>query len=133
MSLRNNFIVNNLITAFFVAWFICGAVLVGVLVDGFILKTLWGWFVVPTFSIPPLTLPMAAGLACMLLLLDPVRSFGSTHDDDDDDDDDNDDDDDKRRSRKIARSSAKLRNDLTHTILRPVVILAVGWLITVLM
>jgi len=29
---------------------------------GFVGKTLWGWFVVPTFGLPMLTLPVAIGL-----------------------------------------------------------------------
>lgn len=30
---------------------------------GLVVSTLWGWFVVPTFSMPPLSIPAAFGLA----------------------------------------------------------------------
>ena len=33
---------------------------------GFVGKTLWGWFVVPTFGLPTLALPVAIGLGLTL-------------------------------------------------------------------
>lgn len=35
---------------------------VALLVNGFALKLLWGWFVVPTFGLPVLTFPIAIGI-----------------------------------------------------------------------
>lgn len=31
--------------------------------SGFVLSILWGWFIVPTFSFPPLNIPSAIGIA----------------------------------------------------------------------
>ncbi len=37
--------------------------------DGFVLKTMWVWFVVGTFNVPALTLSIAMGLTCVATLL----------------------------------------------------------------
>lgn len=36
------------------------------LIDGFVFQTLWGWFIVPTFLIHPLTLVQAVGI-CLIV------------------------------------------------------------------
>lgn len=33
------------------------------LIGGFVLQTLWGWFIVPTFTMQPLTLTQAIGIS----------------------------------------------------------------------
>ena len=35
------------------------------LVDAFVTRELWKWYVVPTFHLQPLTLPLAFGLGCV--------------------------------------------------------------------
>lgn len=40
----------------------CAAAVVVMLVNGFVLATLWGWFVVPVFGAPPLTIFQAIGI-----------------------------------------------------------------------
>lgn len=43
------------------------SIVLGGLVDGFVITKLWGWFVEPTFtSAPSLTIPVAWGLAIMV-------------------------------------------------------------------
>lgn len=37
--------------------------------DGLVLRTLWGWYVVPLFHLPFLSLPNAIGLACLVCFL----------------------------------------------------------------
>lgn len=37
--------------------------------EGFVLTKLWAWFVVPTFGLPVLTIPIAIGLALLVGLL----------------------------------------------------------------
>jgi hypothetical protein len=50
-----------------VAWV---ALIVGNLVlDGWVLKTLWGWFVVPRFSLAPLNITSAIGLSLVIGLV----------------------------------------------------------------
>ena len=41
-----------------------GAVIaVGAILNGFVLTILWGWFIVPTFHLSPLSIPAAIGIA----------------------------------------------------------------------
>ena len=42
---------------------------IDVLWEGYVLMTLWGWFMVPHFHLPALTLAIAIGVACTLSLL----------------------------------------------------------------
>lgn len=39
------------------------AVVVGTIVNGWVLSILWGWFVVPLFNLAPLTIPYAIGIS----------------------------------------------------------------------
>lgn len=41
----------------------------GIVVSGWVLTVLWGWFVVPVFKIPALSLPVAIGISGMIRLL----------------------------------------------------------------
>lgn len=40
--------------------------------QGFVISTLWSWFVIPTFHLPPLPAAVAAGLIAILLVVRPV-------------------------------------------------------------
>lgn len=46
-----------------------GLVLINVLLNGFALKILWGWFIVPTFNVPGLSIPAALGFSVIVSLL----------------------------------------------------------------
>ncbi len=39
------------------------AVVVGTIANGWALSTLWGWFIVPLFGLPALTIPYALGIS----------------------------------------------------------------------
>ena len=39
------------------------------MVNGWALKMLWGWFVVPTFDVPQLSIPVAIGIAVIAAFL----------------------------------------------------------------
>lgn len=41
---------------------------IAVLFEGVILSIMWGWFVVPTFRAPALSIPVAIGISTMLTL-----------------------------------------------------------------
>lgn len=43
--------------------------IIGWLYSGFVLSVLWGWFVVPVFHLPALTIPVAIGLGLIVGLL----------------------------------------------------------------
>lgn len=54
-----------------------GLIVLGLLVPlallrGFVLQTLWGWFVVPVFGAPALSLMIAIGLGLLVSLLEPI-------------------------------------------------------------
>lgn len=49
--------------------FLFAALLILLPWHGFVFQTLWGWFIVPTFSVAPLTLPFAIGVAMVVRLL----------------------------------------------------------------
>lgn len=37
--------------------------------EGFVLKSMWAWFVVPTFGLPELSIPVAIGISLIVSLL----------------------------------------------------------------
>jgi hypothetical protein len=45
-----------------------------VVVDGYVLSVLWGWFVVPAFHIPALTIPYAIGVSMVAASLTNHRN-----------------------------------------------------------
>lgn len=48
---------------------------------GFVFKTLWGWFIVPTFSLAPLSLAFAIGIALVVRSLTiAFKVKGEDHD-----------------------------------------------------
>jgi len=51
-----------------------------VIYDGFILKTIWNWFIPEIFGITPLTIPQAIGLSLVIAYFKPSKS--SDKDDD---------------------------------------------------
>jgi hypothetical protein len=42
--------------------------------EAWIMTKLWSWFVMPTFDAPALTMPVAAGLALLVVLVRPVAA-----------------------------------------------------------
>lgn len=44
-------------------------IVVGAIMNGWALSVLWGWFVVPLFNVPPLSIPTAIGFALVVGLL----------------------------------------------------------------
>jgi hypothetical protein len=39
------------------------------IINGFVLTVLWGWFVIPLFSLPPLNIPQAIGISIIVSYL----------------------------------------------------------------
>ncbi len=119
------------LTAFAIfAWFMAGAMLAGVLIDGLVLQRLWLWFVVPTFGLAPLTVSVAGGLVAIGFLLKGTGVFTNDDDDDDDDDDANDDganNDDGDAPAKARSSMDSVRTSLLAIVVRPVLVLGIGW------
>jgi hypothetical protein len=108
------------------AWLLAGAMVAGIVIDAFLLKTLWGWFVVPQFGLAALTVPLAGGLVTIAYLL-----RGASYDKKPVRDEDADEDDDSPQA--LRRNIEDLRQTLLSLVLRPILILGVGWLLTVFM
>ena len=81
---------------------------VAVVFNGYALSVLWGWFMVPTFGLPPLAVAPAIGVSL-------VVSFLTNHDDD---------------SVKVERSSGEaIGRSVGLAILRPAFALFFGWIV----
>lgn len=63
-----------------------GIVLLGSMVvcfKAFVLTKIWAWFIVPTFGLPMLTIPVAIGISCIFSLLVVVRNTNKDNEKDD--------------------------------------------------
>lgn len=49
------------------------------LIGGFVFQTLWGWFIVPTFTMQPMTLIQAIGISCFISYI--KMNLGKKNDD----------------------------------------------------
>jgi hypothetical protein len=54
------------------------AVVLGAVMNGYVLSVLWGWFVVPLFSAPPLSVATAIGLSLAVGMLVSHESSSSS-------------------------------------------------------
>jgi len=79
------------------------AFLVAVLLEGYVLSVLWGWFIVPVFSAPRLTVAYAIGLALLVGML--------TH-----------------RVRK-PEDTPETPFFLAMSVINPVIFLVIGWIV----
>lgn len=49
---------------------------IGVIMGGYVLSVMWGWFIVPVFDAPPLSVPVAIGVALVIgYLTDHTRTI----------------------------------------------------------
>lgn len=76
---------------------------VSFLLYGFVTATVWNWFVVPTFGLPAIGIPVAIGIDMLLTSILPIE--GNT-----------------------PEKGKELSNALTKLILRPLVILSIAWI-----
>lgn len=44
-------------------------IVISIIANGWALTMLWGWFVVPLFNLPPLSIPYAIGIALIVKML----------------------------------------------------------------
>ena len=82
--------------------------------SGYALSVLWGWFVVPTFNLPPLTVPVAYGLALIVGFL--------THQDNKSND-----------TFKDLTTGAIIVTALVQTVTKPLIALFFGWIVRMFM
>ena len=58
-----------LVLSVLVAVLVGGALLIGIVWNGFVLSTLWGWFMVPAFGLPAFGVIKAAGISLVVRYL----------------------------------------------------------------
>lgn len=80
--------------------------------SGYVLSVLWGWFIVPTFHLPPLSVVTAIGIAIVVSYL--------THQIDRDDD----------KKREWSETFTKM---IGWGIIKPLIALCFGWIVHLFM
>jgi uncharacterized membrane protein len=83
-----------------------GFVALGATLEGYVLSVLWGWFVVPVFGLPALSIPFAMGLALVVGLL-TTNTRGDE-----------------------AKDPDKKWTPMGVMVMRPAFVLLVGWIVT---
>lgn len=83
-------------------------VVLAVIVRGFVLSTLWAWFVVPIFGLPVLTVPWAIGLAMVVATAAPHP---------------------RPEASKERKGWSTLLGDAAAYVLAPLLALPLGWLV----
>lgn len=86
-----------------------GALIIGGIWSGYVLSVLWGWFIVPTFELPALSVPVAIGVALTVRFLSPnVQSS----------------------NRDRTRTTGEMLTEMFgHALLYPAFTLALGWVV----
>ena len=46
-----------------------GTIILSSIVRGYVFSTLWGWFMVPIFNLPPINIPLAIGIYLIIILV----------------------------------------------------------------
>ena len=63
MSRLGEAIVGGIVIGLGVLFFFVGLMAISAILNGFVLVKLWSWFIVPTFGLPALSIPLAIGIA----------------------------------------------------------------------
>jgi len=88
------------------------AIVIGAILDGLVLSILWGWFIVPVFNFPSLSLVPAIGLALVVSHLTSQRA------------------DCKPKENDNGNTITKV---VTIVLLRPLLVLLFGWILHLFM
>jgi hypothetical protein len=82
----------------------------GSIVNGYVLSVLWGWFVVPLFQAPQLSIPYAIGISFIIKMLSGERQSNTNNKDKD--------------------MTTLISESLSFTFVVPFMILLFGWIVT---
>lgn len=93
--------------------FIGGVLVTSIIVRGFVLSVLWGWFVVPLFGLPVLSIPLAFALVIVAGTLHPTYQSPPKI----------------RKQFLEEEGTAKRIGDLIGAVLGPLVSLGLGWVV----
>ena len=77
---------------------------------GYVLAILWAWFAVPTFGLPPLSIPFAIGLTLVARMVVGSSQTG-------------------REAEKPMTPREKLWNSFSVIVIVPALILLIGWIV----
>lgn len=77
---------------------------ISAMLRGYVLSVLWGWFIVPTFGLPGISIPIAIGIAVIL-------SF-TTH------------------QLNVARETQTTGDRVFNAVVHPLFVLFIGWIVT---
>ena len=80
-------------------------VVISSILRGYVLSVLWGWFVVPTFGLPALSIPIAIGISLILAFTTHQISVKKEED-------------------------KSFGTQFSNIILYPLLTLAIGWIVT---
>lgn len=83
--------------------FSIGLLVPAAILNGWALSTIWGWFVVPTFGVPALSIPTAIGISIVLSLL--------THQPD------------------LRKENGDFSKAFTYLFLRPFLVVGIAWIV----
>jgi len=95
-----------------IAVFLPLVIIVGSIAGGWALSTLWGWFIVPVFNLPPLTIVQAIGVS---IVVGTLKGSSSTNSD----------------SKK--KETSELISAIFVALLTPLFSVFLGWLLTLFM
>lgn len=84
-------------------------VVLGMAAHGFTLFKLWGWYVVPYFNLPPISIPIAIGLSMMIALTTHQNNVAE---------------------KKTEGMSDKIASVIMSTVGQPLITLFIGWVVT---
>lgn len=93
-----------------------GAIVAGIILEGFVIMKLWEWFIVPTFGFDTLELPVAIGISTLASVIQNYHD----HDKQNKDEGDN----------NLLKTYGKL---FYISIGRPLVFLFIGWIVSMFM
>jgi hypothetical protein len=91
-------------TAFLIVLMTLGFMVVMYAIQGWVLSIMWGWFIVPLFHLPPLSILQAIGLTLVVVLLTGSAS-------------------------KTAQTSEERVTNIATGVIGPFIALLVGWII----
>ena len=69
--------------AFFAIAFLIAMIIPSVMWSGYVLSIMWGWFIVPTFGLPPLQIEVAIGISGIVSFIVPTSDCERKEIDDD--------------------------------------------------
>lgn len=79
-------------------------VVISSILRGYVLSVMWGWFVVPTFGLPPLNIPIAIGLALIIAF--------TTH------------------QVSLKKEEQDFGSQIGNSLIYPILLLGIGWIVT---